>query len=191
MSWPLKLFILPPPGRACPLCSVFHTASPLVSKWLAQLFLFCCGIPFILVHQAFPITCLVTLADRAWGRGQAVVIGYKCWGSNRVCLVFTGTYERVLSASLATPGGMEASASILPWTVFLPGCWCNKMCWVVKEVFLVRGMSRLSFAVTLREVWCFGRGEGMVEWTERRMRHLRLLGMGSVKSRALRKNGRR
>lgn len=42
-----------------------------------------------------------------------------------------------------------------------------------------------------RVVWCFGEKEGMVEWIERYMRNLCLLGMGTVKSRALLMNIRR
>lgn len=53
----------------------------------AQLLLFW-GIPSVLVQQPFPITCLVTLADCAWGQG--VVVGYHHWGSG-ACPVCTGT----------------------------------------------------------------------------------------------------
>ena len=78
---------------------------------LAQLFLFCRGIPLILVQQAFPVTCLVTLAHCAWARARrwlcvnaGVAIG--CVRAHRNAC-------GVPSVGLASPRGAEAAASML------------------------------------------------------------------------------
>lgn len=80
-------------------CTLSHIHWPLTcAELLAQLFLFF-GIPFILVQQAFPITCLVTLADCAWGQG--IVVGNQHWDCNRACPGVDMNVCRGLSVSLA------------------------------------------------------------------------------------------
>lgn len=54
---------------------------------LAQRFLFW-GIPLMLVQQPFPVTCLVTLSDCAWGQGLVgdhPWCGRPCPGVYRMC----------------------------------------------------------------------------------------------------------
>ena len=112
------------------------------AKPLAQLFLFC-GIPFILVQQAFPVTCLVTLADCAWGQG--VVVGYQHWGSNRACLGVHRNVCRGLSVSLATPRSVQGAASKLFWTLFLPSVCVIKCIWLSKKALWEEGWVDYTF----------------------------------------------
>lgn len=103
---------------------------------LAQLSLFCLGIPFILVQQAFPVTCPVTPADCAWGQGQEVV--RKCWGAAG-CVRAHRNVCGVLPASLVPPRGVEAAAFILFWAVPLPGVCVIKCICLSKKAFWSEG----------------------------------------------------
>lgn len=102
-----------------------------VHKLLAQLFLLCCGIPFIPVQQAFSIA----LADRAWARARWLSLGLDVGVATGVCHVHDPICT-VLSASLATPRSMEAAASIL----FFP------------EVFLCQGVGIIQW-LSKKDFW--------------------------------------
>lgn len=128
-------------------CTLSHIHWPLTcAELLAQLFLFF-GIPFILVQQAFPITCFVTLADCAWSQG--IVVGNQHWDYNRACPGVDMNVCRGLSVSLATLRGVQAA--VFKLSEFSLLSVCNKMCLAVKEGFMVQRMTRLPFAVILRK----------------------------------------
>lgn len=129
----------------CPLCYALDTASHLCISCLLSCS--CSAVEFL------SSLCNPRHSPSLWqtmlGPGPVVVIGSRCWGSNRGVSVH-GPVCIVLSASLATPRSMEAAASILFFPeLFMPRCQYNTV--AVKEGFLGRGMSRLSFTVMLRE----------------------------------------
>lgn len=131
----------------CPLCYALGTASHLCISCLLSCS--CSAVEFL------SSLCNPRHSPLLWqtmlGPGPVVVIGSRCWGSNRGVSMH-GPVCIVLSASLATPRRMEATASILFFPeLFMPRWQCQYNTVAVKEGFLGRGMSRLSFTVLSRE----------------------------------------
>lgn len=99
----------------------------------------CSAVPTLLRNSFHPCaTGILHHSDRlGLGQGPVVVIGSRCWGSNRssMCMVlYAWSYLHVWPLSR---------------TAFIPRSQYNTM--AVKEGFLGRGMSWWSFTVMLRE----------------------------------------
>lgn len=112
----------------------------------------CSAVPALLWNSFHPwATGILHHSGRLCvGQGPVVVIGSRCWGSNRGVSVH-GPICTVLSASLATPRSMEAAASILFFPELFLCQGVSIIQWLSKKDFWEEGWVDLSFTVMLRE----------------------------------------